>query len=101
MNAREKVYMISDRGVSTAMSQAFDLFQTKNRKYDNTIVKTGVLGAVIEIIGAAGRLPVMVLRSVGHGRNDRDKLIDVLRDILNYAAIALFMIESDNWEGEG
>ena len=76
------------------------LFKIKNVQYDNTIERTGVLGAVVELIGAVARLPVMVLREPTHGRKIKDKLIDVLLDIHNYASIALMMIESENWEGK-
>lgn len=76
------------------------LFEEKNKAYGDTIWKTGVLGACVELIGAVARLPIMVVRNPTHGRDVKAKLIDVLRDILNYAAIALMMVEHDNWEGE-
>lgn len=76
------------------------LFEAKNRAYGDTIWKTGVLGAVVELIGACARLPQMVLRNEYHGRDVNENLVDVLKDIHNYAAIGLMMIESDNWEGE-
>jgi hypothetical protein len=77
-----------------------ELFAEKNAQYGNTIVKTGVLGASVELIGAVSRLPQMVLKSPAHGRNDPEKLRDVLMDIHNYATIALMMMTDYNWEGE-
>lgn len=77
-----------------------ETFAIKNKAYGDAIWKTGVLGAVVELIGACARLPQMVLRSRFHGREIRENLVDVLKDIHNYAAIGLMMIESGNWEGE-
>jgi len=76
------------------------LFALKNKQYGNAITKTGVLGAVVELIGACARLPQMVLKAPDHGRSAKSKLFDVLLDIHNYANIALLMLDSDNWEGE-
>lgn len=76
------------------------VFTKKNKQYGNAIAKTGVLGAVVELIGACARLPVMVLRAPDHGRSVRGKLLDVLLDIYNYASIAVMMVADDNWEGE-
>ena len=77
-----------------------ELFKYKNRQYGNSIEATGVLGAVVEIIGAVARLPAMVIRNPTFGQNRGTKLVDVLRDIHNYATIALVMIEKDNWSGK-
>lgn len=76
------------------------LFKKKNEQYGNSIWKTGVLGAVVEIMGATARLPMMVLRRSDHGRDTFVKLVDVLMDIHNYATIALMMVHENNWEGE-
>lgn len=76
-----------------------NVFRAKNAAYGNAIERTGVLGAVVEIIGAAARLPQLVLKSYTHGRNSREALENVLVDIHNYAGIALMMLEKDNWEG--
>lgn len=77
-----------------------ELFAEKNKQYGDTIWKTGVLGACIELIGAVARLPMLVLRSPRHGRENKDSLKDVLMDIHNYASIGLMMLEANNWEGE-
>lgn len=77
-----------------------ETFAIKNKAYGDAIWKTGVLGAVVELIGACARLPQMVLRNRFHGREIKENLADVLVDIHNYAAIGLMMLESDNWEGE-
>lgn len=77
-----------------------ETFEKKNKAYGDAIWKTGVLGAVVELIGAVARLPQMVLRNRFHGREIKENLVDVLVDIHNYAAIGLMMLESDNWEGE-
>lgn len=77
-----------------------DLFKVKNAQYGDAIWSTGVLGATVEIIGATARLPQLVLRSKDHGRENKSSLIDIFRDIHNYANIALMQLEADNWEGE-
>lgn len=75
------------------------VFRVKNAEYGNTIEATGVLGAVTELIGAAARLPKLVLRNRTHGRSALKALRNALLDIHNYANIALMMIDSGNWEG--
>ena len=77
-----------------------ETFEKKNKAYGDAIWKTGVLGAVVELIGATARLPQMVLRNKQHGRDIKESLIDVLLDIHNYAAIGIMMVDADNWEGE-
>lgn len=81
-------------------SKCGETFETKNKAYGDTIWKTGVLGAVVELIGATARLPQMVLRNSKHGRDIKENLLDVLLDIHNYAAIGIMMVDADNWEGE-
>lgn len=76
-----------------------ELFAEKNEQYGNTIVKTGVLGACVELIGAVARLPKMVLKDAMHGRGQAEKLRDVLMDIHNYASIAIMMLDDNNYEG--
>ena len=77
-----------------------ELFLIKNRQYGNSIVRTGVLGACVELIGACARLPQLVLKAMDHGRSTPEVLRDVFLDIHNYANIALMMLEQENWEGE-
>ena len=80
--------------------ECFNLFDEKQQQYGNTIHKTGLLGATVELIGAVARLPIMVLRNPTHGRDVQKKLRDVLMDIHNYAVIGLVMLDGDNWEGK-
>lgn len=79
--------------------QSQDLFRVKNAQYGNAIVTTGVLGASVELIGAAARLRTLVLTAEGHGRNEVRSLIDVFMDLHNYSNIALIMLRDNNWEG--
>lgn len=80
--------------------QAYELFLIKNAKYRDGIAHTGVLGAAIEVFGAAMRLTILVLKSPVHGRDNRQDLVNVAKDIHNYANILLMMMEDDNWEGD-
>lgn len=77
-----------------------ELFEDKNDQYGNAIVKTGVLGATVELIGVINRLPNMVLKDTSHGREQAEKLRDIFMDIHNYASIAIMMLDDNNWEGE-
>lgn len=85
---------------SSKCRQSGTLFKLKNEDYGNAIDAGGVIGAVIEIIGIAARLMVMVLHSPDTGRSKRDEILDKLRDLHNYANIAMMMVDRDNWEGE-
>lgn len=80
--------------------KCYALFKRKNKQYGNSIATTGLLGAAVSIIGAAARLPIMVVSNSSHGRDISDKLKDVLMDIANYSIIAVMMILDDNWEGK-
>lgn len=75
------------------------LFLKRNKEYGDSIVTTGVLGAVVEITQKAARLRQLVMRSEDHGRSQLSKVKDELLDIHNYANIGLMMLEEDNWEG--
>jgi len=77
-----------------------ELFKIKNAQYGDAIWSTGVLGATVEIIGATARLPQLVLRDPTHGRTNKQNLIDIFKDLHNYAIIALMMLQANNWEGE-
>lgn len=75
------------------------LFAEKNAEYDSAFRKYGVLGVVMEIMGVVNRLPPMVIWQVDHGRSKREKLIDVFRDLHNFAVMALLCLGDDNWDG--
>jgi len=76
------------------------LFAEKNRQYGNAIVKTGVVGATVELIGVVARLRQLVLKSPNHGRDEIEAIMNVARDAHNYANILWMMLQMNNWEGE-
>lgn len=76
------------------------LFINKNTQYDDAIAETGVLGAVVEIVGLKRRLRAMVIQKADHGKGEKSALSSLLLDLYVYAAIALMMISDDNWTGE-
>lgn len=76
------------------------IFKLKNKQYGDSIRFGGVIAACYNIVGAAMRLPQLVFYSKEHGRKSKDKLIDILLDVHNYANIALLMIQDNNWEGK-
>jgi hypothetical protein len=81
------------------IDKCLSLFVQKNEEYGDTIKKTGVLGASVELIGTCARLPKLVLRSASRGRDNDAALRNVFMDIANYAVIALIMMSENNWEG--
>jgi hypothetical protein len=80
---------------------ARELFNRKNREYEDTIHTTGVLGAAVELIGVSARLRPMILHRADHGWGVKDALKkNIFVDILIYAVIALIMLQEDNWSGK-
>lgn len=75
------------------------LFERKNKEYGNAFTAFGVLGVTCEILGAAMRLPQLVLWTPDHGKFMKTVLIDIFTDIHNYANMALICMEDDNWDG--
>lgn len=78
---------------------SYTLFVQKNTAYGSAFLTYGLLGVVCEILGAAARLPQLVLWNDHHGSNKREVLIDILSDLHNYANMALICIERENWDG--
>lgn len=76
------------------------IFVEKNAQYGDTITATGVLGASVELIGTSARLKQLVLKSGDGGEAAKKELVDILKDIHNYANIALLMLAENNWTGE-
>ena len=86
-----------ERRFQVIAGEALEIFGKKNREYGNTIKATGVLGAVTEIVGVAGRLIRLVLvDNTNDVVNTRDKLMDGLI----YCAIGLMMLDDENYKGE-
>lgn len=77
-----------------------DLFAEKNKQYADSIGRTGVLGSVVSIAGLSARLEHLVLAAPDAGKSQEEAVIDVVKDILNYAAITGIMIMEDNWRPE-
>jgi len=76
-----------------------EIFNEKNRKYQDAVRDTGVNGAVVEFVGLTGRLKALVLRNETHGRDSIQELVNALMDAQVYSYIALMMVEDENWEG--
>lgn len=75
------------------------LFARKNKEYGNAFEVYGVLGVVCEILGAAARLPQLVLWAADHGKSKRESVANVLMDLHNFANMAIMCLERDNWDG--
>jgi hypothetical protein len=79
--------------------RCYELFKKKNSQYGDSIGRTGVLGAAVELVGIVYRIFSMVIKNKTHGREHKMSLRDVFSDIHNYSTIALMMLEDDNWDG--
>jgi hypothetical protein len=83
----------------------FGLFEIKNAEYQDTISATGVLGAVIELIGVAARLKPLILNNPNFeydfttDPDFRKSVGNVLMDLHNYSVIASIMFQNQNWRG--
>ncbi len=82
------------------------IFKIKNRQYNDAISRTGLLGAVVEIVGVAARLEPLIIQDrnfdlrMEDDLHKREAVLNVLHDLHNYATIALMMLEDENWRGE-
>ena len=76
---------------------AKELFLERNESYGDSIVRTGLLGAIVSVAGISARLEKMVLGSPDAGKSQEELIKDDIKDLLNYAAIAGIMIMDDNW----
>lgn len=82
-----------------ACYQATQLFQERNAEYDGAFKKYGLLGVIFEIMGILNRLPAMTIwKSPGKMLNVK-KLHDLFLDLHNYSAMALILLEDNNWDG--
>ncbi len=79
------------------VSSSRELFQEKNAQYADSITRTGVIGSAVAIAGLSARLEHLVLASPDAGKSQEDAVVDIVKDILNYAAITGIMIMTDNW----
>lgn len=77
-------------------------FEVKNKMYGDTVEETGLLGATIELIGCVGRLRKLVLDQGGIPATveDIEAIRNVLEDAHNYACIASYMVDTENWRGK-
>lgn len=76
-----------------------ELFAEKNAQYDNNFVRDGLLGTVLEVMGAASRLRPLVVRAANHGRADAETIRGILMDVHNYASMSLMLLDDNNYEG--
>ena len=76
------------------------LYKSSPAQYGTAFTQTGVLGAVVAVVGDVARLQQMVLRKDGHGRSNAVQVEDKLRDIAVQSIIGLMMLQEDNWEGK-
>lgn len=76
------------------------IFVERNAQYGDAVVATGVLGASVELVGTSSRLKQLVLKSGDGGEAAKKELVDIFKDLHNYANIGLMMLAENNWTGE-
>jgi len=89
--------------LAISCGQGGAVFIQKNIEYGDSVEDTGVLGAVVELIGLAGRLRTLVLQHPDLSQSDEQHCTAVhnaLLDVHNYAAIGMYMLRKGNWKGE-
>lgn len=92
--------MTREEQFNTACEAGLSVFMQRNEEYGDAIKSTGVLGASVELIGNVARLKKLVLKDPEFGKGNREVLLEVLKDIHNYANIALMMAGLDIWGPE-
>jgi len=75
------------------------IFEEKNAQYGDSFARTGVLGATVTMIGDVDRLRQMVLKSPDFGKSQQSSIVEVLKDVHNYANMALLLLAEGNWDG--
>lgn len=101
-----------------AVEMAKELFLRKNAEYGDAISECGVLGAVAELTGIAGRLKQVMMKNAITcaeevitaasadpspllSRVERDAILrDKFIDSINYGVIGLMMMEDGNYTGK-
>ena len=73
-----------------------EIFKIRNMEYGDAIRIGGFIGAVTTLTTDAARLHQLTFKGLGTGDS---QLVDALRDIANYAAIANMMLEDKNIQG--
>jgi hypothetical protein len=80
--------------------QCRELFDEKNREYNDSFRTCGLVGCVCQVIGCGSRLLAMVVQKPDHGQSKREKLIPILMDAFNYSLMSIMCIEDGNYSGE-
>lgn len=73
------------------------IFVEKELQYEDAIAATGVLGAAVEIIGLAARIKKFVLKGGDGGQSHKAEIMEVAKDLHNYADILMLMAADENW----
>ena len=76
------------------------LFSKKNEQYADSIARTGVIGAAVSIVGISARIEHMVIGAPDAGKSNADEIVELIKDLHNYANIMGIMIMDDNWKPE-
>lgn len=72
------------------------IFLERNKAYGDAIKVGGVIGAVMEIIGCAGRLHTLVVKE---GGTNIQAIRDTLLDAANYGSIGMMLLDDGNMLG--
>jgi hypothetical protein len=78
---------------------ADEIFLQRNAVYRDSFRETGFYGAAVEIIGQTARLKGAVQSSPLVQASLRGTIRDILLDLINFAHIAIMMLDEENWLG--
>ena len=100
---KDKVTKMAETRVGTfdrVCESSREVFVQKNEEYGDSIVATGVLGASVELVGTSARLKKLAIRATDEEiLKNTEELVQIFKDLHNYANIALMMLSDENLRG--
>lgn len=81
-----------------AVDEAYEIFKAKNAEYGDAIQETGVLGAIVTLVGDVARLREMAIKQ--DLEDNIPQIEDKLLDALNYCVIATMLLQQGNLRGK-
>jgi hypothetical protein len=76
------------------------LFESKNFRYGGAYKYTGLLGCIFQIFGISMRITMLSSQNPMRIGEEKEALEDALRDLHNYANMALICLQEENYFGK-
>ena len=77
--------------VEKVQAEALDLFKRKNQQYGNAFAKYGIVGVMIRMGEKINRF--LSINRLNIELKDEETLRDTLLDLLNYASMAIMLLD--------